>query len=92
VNYLSEEHFVAAWKKLDAYYNTTEAIDTSSLMTYCTQLSYNPRKDGSLEQFIGNLNQVFTQLATAGNIISEAIRLGIIRGALDKGSNHYKDV
>jgi hypothetical protein len=32
----SEEHFLAAWKKLDAYYNTTEAVDTSSLMTYLT--------------------------------------------------------
>jgi hypothetical protein len=61
-------------------------------MTYCTQLTYNPKRDGSLEKFIGNLNQVFSQFTTVGNMISEETKLGIIRGALDKGSNRYKDV
>jgi hypothetical protein len=86
---LSDELFVAAWKKLDVYYNTTEAIDTSSLMTYCT-LTYNP-KWISREVYRQSKSSVFTIYNSRKYDIRET-KLGIVRGALDKGSNRYKDV
>ena len=61
-------------------------------MKYLTEVKYNPKYDGVLEKFLGNLNYIFTQLSTAGNEFNDVSKLGIIRSALEKGSNKYNDI
>ena len=86
---LNANRFKSAWKRLDNYYNTTEAVDVTGLMSYLTTVIFDPDRDGTLEKFIGKLTHVFTQLATVNNALSEETKLGFIRGALEKGSNRY---
>ena len=86
---LNANRFKSAWKRLDNYYNTTEAVDVTGLMSYLTTVRFDPDRDGTLEKFIGKLTHVFTQLATVNNALSEETKLGFVRGALEKGSNRY---
>jgi hypothetical protein len=61
-------------------------------MKYCSEVSYNPKTDGTLEKFIGNITYVFSQLAIANNELNENMKLGMIRNALKRGSNKYNAV
>jgi hypothetical protein len=88
-NYLLENKFREAWLKMDEYYNTQEEIDTSGLINYLTNVQYNPNTDGTLERYIGNLNNVFMQLNAAGNPLTEVNKLGIVRSSIKKGTNRY---
>jgi len=87
---LNENRFKAAWMRLDEYYNTNEEVDTSGLLRYLTNLVFNPDKSGSFEQFMGHIDNIFSQLNTAGNPQSDVNKLGIVRNALQKGTNKYK--
>jgi hypothetical protein len=89
---LNNNRFRLAWRKLDNYYNTTEAIDITGLMSYLTTVMFNPSSDGTLEKFIGKLNHIYAQLATVGNPLSEETKLGFIRSALEKGSDRFNEI
>ena len=86
---LNNNRFKIAWKRLDNYYNTTEAVDVTGLMSFLTTVRFDPDRDGTLEKFIGKLTHVFTQLAAVNNALSDETKLGFVRGALEKGSNRY---
>jgi hypothetical protein len=60
-------------------------------MTYLSNVKYVPIPGSTLEKFIGEINNVFAQLAFAGNPVNDVNKLGLIRSAIKKGSKRYNE-